>query len=65
MIGDVTASDAETYGELVLVAHRVPRKGEFDGGPENPKPQVTIIGAKADVVYDDARKQIRLTNFRL
>lgn len=65
LIVDVTAYDAEKYGDLVLFSYRGLRKGEFDGGPENPKPQVTIIGAKADVVYDDARKQIRLTNFRL
>ena len=27
-------------------------------------PQVTIVGGNADVVYDDARKQIKLANIR-
>jgi hypothetical protein len=49
---------------LVLFSYTGTRKGEFDGGREKPTPQVTIIGAKADLVYDDAGKKIRLTNFR-
>ena len=64
LVVDVTAYDAEKNGDLVLFAYRGLRNGEFDGGPENTKPQVTIIGAKADLVYDDAGKQVKLTNFR-
>jgi hypothetical protein len=40
------------------------RSVTFDGGPEKPAPRVKIIGPKADLVYDDAGKQIKLTNFR-
>jgi len=65
LVVDITAYDAEKNGDLVLFAYRGLRKGKFDGGPEDPKPQVTIVGGKADLVYDDARKQIRLTNIRL
>ena len=61
---DVTAYDAEKNGDLVLFAYRGLRNGEFDGGPENTKPQVTIIGSEADVVYDDDGKQGKWTNFR-
>ncbi len=35
-----------------------------DRGPEKPEPQVKIIGAQADLVYDDDAKKIKLTNFR-
>ena len=50
--------------DLVLFSYTGTRKGEFDGGPENPRAQVTLIGAQADLVYDDAGKQVKLTNFR-
>ncbi|MFC1633803.1 hypothetical protein ACFL5Z_03100 [Planctomycetota bacterium] len=36
---------------------------DYDAGPEKPEAQVKIIGAQADIVYDDA-KQVKLTNFR-
>ena len=65
LIVNVTAYDFETHGELVLFAFRGLRNGIFDGGPENPKPQITVIGARADLVYDDQAKQVKLTNFRL
>ena len=64
LIVDVSAYDYAKHGDLVLFSYTGTRKGKFDGGPENPKPQVTIIGAKADLVYDDAGKKIKLTNFR-
>jgi hypothetical protein len=64
LIVDISAYDAEKNGDLVLFIYRGNRNGEFDGGPENPNPQVTIVGGNADVVYDDARKQIKLANIR-
>ncbi len=64
LIVDVTNYDHATNGDLVLFSYTGTRKGEFDGGPEKPTPQVTIIGAKAELVYDDAGKKIKLTNFR-
>jgi hypothetical protein len=64
LVVDVSAYDAEKHGDLVLFAYRGLRNGEFDGGPENPEPQVTIVGAQADVAYDDEAKQVKLTNFR-
>ncbi len=64
LIVDVTNYDYAANGDLVLFSYTGTRKGEFDGGPEKPTPQVTIIGAKADLVYDDAGKKIKLTNFR-
>jgi len=64
LIVDVSAYDYAKHGDLVLFSYTGVRKGEFDGGSEKPTPQVTIIGAKADLVYDDAGKRIRLTNFR-
>jgi len=65
LIVDVTAYDFETNGDLVLFAYRGQRNGVFDGGPENPEAQVIVIGAQADIVYDDQAKQVKLTNFRL
>ncbi|MHC4147818.1 MAG: FKBP-type peptidyl-prolyl cis-trans isomerase [Planctomycetota bacterium] len=56
--------DYAKNGDLVLFSYTGTRKGEFDGGFEKPTPQVTVIGAKADLVYDDAVKNIKLTNFR-
>jgi hypothetical protein len=64
LIVDVSAYDYAKNGDLVLFSYTGTRKGEFDGGPEKPVAQVTIIGAKADLVYDDAGKKIKLTNFR-
>jgi len=64
LIVDVTKYDYAANGDLVLFSYTGIRKGEFDGGPEKPAPQVTIIGAKAELVYDDAGKKIKLTNFR-
>jgi hypothetical protein len=63
LIVDVTKYDYAANGDLVLFSYTGIRKGEFDGGPEKPAPQVTIIGAKAELVYDDAGKKIKLTNF--
>ena len=65
LIVDVTAYDFETFGDLVLFAYRGQRNGVFDGGPEHPAPQVTVVGARADLVYDDKARQVKLTNFRL
>ncbi|MCH7558536.1 MAG: glycoside hydrolase family 28 protein [Planctomycetes bacterium] len=64
LIVDVSAYDYAKNGDLVLFSYTGTRKGEFDGGPEKPTPQVSIIGAKADLVYDDVGKKIKLTNFR-
>ena len=64
LVVDVSAYDATTNGDLVLFSYRGIRNGKFDGGPENPRPQVTVIGAKADLIYDDIAKQIKLTNIR-
>jgi len=64
LIVDVTAYDFETNKDLVLFAYRGNRDGIFDGGPEHPQAQVIVIGAQADLVYDDQAKQVRLTNFR-
>jgi len=68
-IGETLIVDVRTYdytknGDLVLFSYTGTRKGRFDGGPEKPAPRVKIIGPKADLVYDDAGKQIKLTNFR-
>ena len=64
LIVDVSAYDYATNGDLVLFSYRGIRKSEFDGGPEKPEAQVKIIGANADLVYDDDTKKIKLTNFR-
>jgi hypothetical protein len=64
LVVDVSAYDYATNGDLVLFSYRGTRKSGFDGGYEKPEPQVTIIGAKAELVYDDAGKKIKLTNFR-
>ena len=64
LVVDISAYDAATNGALVLFSYRGVRNGKFDGGPENPISQVTVIGAKADLVYDDIGKQIKLTNIR-
>ena len=64
LVVDVSKYDYKTNGDLVLFSYTGVRKGEFDGGPEKSAPQVTIIGANAELVYDDAGKKIKLTNFR-
>ncbi|MFQ6008859.1 MAG: glycoside hydrolase family 28 protein [Candidatus Zixiibacteriota bacterium] len=64
LIVDVTNYDYTTNGDLVLFSYTGTRTGKFDGDPEKPTPRVTVIGAKADLVYDDAGKKIKLTNFR-
>ena len=64
LIVDVRKYDYSKNGDLVLFSYTGNREGKFDGGPENPKPQVTIIGADADVVYDDTEKKIKLSNLR-
>jgi len=63
LIVDVSAYDYAKHGDLVLFSYTGIRKGEFDGGSEKPGAQVTIIGAKAEVAYDDAAKEVKLTNF--
>ena len=64
LIVDVSAYDYANNGDLVLFSYRGTRKNDFDGGYEKPEPQVEIIGAQADIVYDDNAKQVKLTNFR-
>jgi hypothetical protein len=64
LVVDVSAYDYAEHGDLVLFSYTGTRKGEFDGGPEKPEPQVKIIGAKADLVYDDEAKKVKQTNFR-
>ena len=64
LIVDVSEYDYAANGDLTLVSYTGTRTGKFDGGLKKPGPQVTIIGAKADIVYDDAGKKIKLTNFR-
>jgi hypothetical protein len=64
LVVDVSAYDYATNGDLVLFSYRGTRKSGFDGGYEGPEAQVKIIGAQADILYDDDEKQIRLTNFR-
>ncbi|MHC4118597.1 MAG: glycoside hydrolase family 28 protein [Planctomycetota bacterium] len=64
LVVDVTAYDYAANGDLVLFAYRGTRKSGFDGGYEKPQPRVEIIGAKAELVYDDDAKQVKLTNFR-
>ena len=64
LVVDVSAYDYAKHGDLILFSYTGTRKGQFDGGPEKPAAQVSIIGAQADLVYDDARKQVKLTNFR-
>ncbi len=64
LVVDVSAYDYAKNGVLVLFSYTGTRKGEFDGGPEKPEAQVKIIGAKADLVYDDDAKNVKLTNFR-
>ena len=56
LIVDVTRYDYAANGDLVLFSYT-------GSGPEKPGLQVTVIGAKADLVYDDAGKKIKLTNF--
>jgi len=62
LIVDVTNYDYAKNGDLVLFSYTGTRTGEFDNGSGTP--QVTIIGARADLVYDDAGKKIKLTSFR-
>ena len=64
LVVDVSAYDPATNGDLVLFTYSGSREGKFDGGPENPEPRVTIMGARADLVYDDDGKRVTLTNFR-
>ena len=64
LVVDVSAYDYAKNGDLVLFSYSGARKDKFDGGPEKPQAQVKIIGAKADVVYDDDAKKVKLTNFR-
>jgi len=64
LVVDVSAYDYATNGDLVLFSYSGTRKSEFDGGPEKSQAQVKIIGAQADIVYDDRAKQVKLTNFR-
>jgi len=63
LIVDIMEYDFEKRGDIVLFCYSGKRNGKFDGGPENPKPQVLIMGGKADLVYDDAAKTVKLTNF--
>ena len=63
LIVDVSAYDYATNGDLVLFSYRGTRKSKFEGGYEKPESQVTIIGANAELVYDDPGKKIKLTNF--
>jgi hypothetical protein len=64
LVVDASKYDYQKNGDLVLFFYTGVRKGEFDGGPEKPAPRVKIIGAKADLVYDDDAKNVKLTNFR-
>jgi hypothetical protein len=64
LVVDVSAYDYAKNGDLVLFSYTGTRRDKFDGGPEKPAAQVTVIGAKADLVYDDAGKKVKLTNFR-
>jgi len=64
LVVDVSVYDYVTNGDLVLFSYRGTRKSKFDGGPEKPQAQVRIIGARADIVYDDQAKKVKLTNFR-
>ncbi|MBW8035182.1 MAG: glycoside hydrolase family 28 protein [Planctomycetes bacterium] len=64
LIVDVSAYNYAKNGDLVLFSYRGTRNDKFDGGPEKPEDQVKIIGAKADIVYDDNAKVVKLTNFR-
>ena len=57
IIVDVTRYDYAKNGDLVLISYT-------GNSPEKPASQeVTVIGANAKLVYDDAAKQIKLTNF--
>ena len=62
LIVDIMEYDFEKRGDMVLFSYSGKRNGKFDGGPENPKPQVLVMGGKADLVYDDAAKNVKLTN---
>ena len=64
LIVDVSRYDHEENGDLVLFSYSGKREGTFDGGPESPEARVTILGAKADLTYDDEGKKVKLTNFR-
>jgi len=63
LIVDILEYDFEKRGDMVLFSYSGKRNGKFDGGPENPKDQVLIMGGKADLVYDDDAKTVKLTNF--
>jgi hypothetical protein len=41
---------------LIFFAYTGTRKGTFDGGPEKPEEQVTIVGGEGALVYDDEKK---------
>jgi len=57
IIVDVTRYDYAKNGDLVLISYT-------GNSPEKPGSQeVTVIGANAKLVYDDAAKQIKLTGF--
>ena len=65
LIVDVSRYDYKANGDLVLFSYSGNRQGKFEKQFGKDKgSQVTIIGAKADLVYDDAAKKIKLTNFR-
>ena len=60
LIVDVTKYDYMTGGDLVLFSYTGTRSGKSEGGSE----KVRVVGAQAELVYDDANKQVKLTNFR-
>jgi polygalacturonase len=64
LVVDVSAYDYAANGDLTLFSFRGTRKSGFDCGFEKPDAQIEIIGARADLVYDDNAKKIKLTNFR-
>ncbi len=63
LIVNVSRYNYKKNGDLVLFSYTGTRTGKFDGGLEDPTPKIIIIGDGADVVYDDAAKKIKLTNF--
>ena len=60
----MTKYDFAANGDLVLIAYTGTRGGNSERAPERPESLVSVIGAKADLLFDDARKEIKLTNFR-
>ncbi len=63
LVVDISAYDVRN-GDVVLIAYRGERKSGFDGGFDKPEPAVEIIGGKAELVYDDGAKQVKLTKIR-